>query len=100
MDRECDDADDNTQLLSETDRERTTSEYSNLFSVAAGTGSQDTIVFDSKLMKTSTHTEELAATWGGRRRSLPDTGRLRRVHSWSGGPPDDISSEIIILRER
>ncbi|KAJ8733922.1 hypothetical protein PYW07_014473 [Mythimna separata] len=53
----------------------------------------------SKLMKTSTHTEELAATWGGRR-SLPDQGRLRRVHSWSGGPPDDISSEIIILRER
>lgn len=98
MDRECDDADDITQLLSETDRDRTTSDL-NLNSVVRGADSQDSIVFDSKLMKTSTHTEELAATWGGRR-SLPDTGRLRRVHSWSGGPPDDISSEIIILRER
>lgn len=99
MDRECDDADENTQLLSETDRERTTSDL-NLNSVAAcDTSSQDTIVFDSKMMKTSTHTEDLAATWGGRR-SLPDSGRLRRVHSWSGGPPDDISSEIRILRER
>lgn len=61
----------------------------------------DTIVFDNKMMKTSTQAEDLAATWGGRR-SLPDSGngRLRRVHSWSGGPPDDVSSEIRILRER
>lgn len=56
------------------------------------------IVFDSKMMKTSTQTGDLAATWGGRR-SLPDSGR-RRTRSWSGGPPDDVSSEIRILRER
>ncbi|XP_047028533.1 MFS-type transporter SLC18B1-like [Helicoverpa zea] len=97
MDRECDEADDNTPLC-EVNRERTSSD-SNLNSAARGTGSHETIVFDSKMMKTSTHTEDLAATWGGRR-SLQDSGRLRRVHSWSGGPPDDISSEIIILRER
>ncbi|XP_035430098.1 MFS-type transporter SLC18B1 [Spodoptera frugiperda] len=98
MDRECDD-DENIQLLSEIDHERTTSD-SNLNSVMVHrTASQDTIVFNSKMMKTSTLTEDMGATWGGRR-SLPDSGRLRRVHSWSGGPPDDISSEIIILRER
>ncbi|XP_060810383.1 MFS-type transporter SLC18B1-like [Amyelois transitella] len=51
------------------------------------------------MMKTSTQADDLAATWGGRR-SLPDSGRLRRVHSWSGGPPDDGGSEIRILRER
>ncbi|CAH2068835.1 unnamed protein product, partial [Iphiclides podalirius] len=59
----------------------------------------ETIVFDSKLVKTSTHAEELAATWGGRC-SLPDSGRMRRAHSWSGGPPEDGTSEIRILRER
>ncbi|CAF4780229.1 unnamed protein product [Pieris macdunnoughi] len=62
-------------------------------------GSNDSIVFDEKLMKTSTHAEELAATWGGRC-SLPDSSRLRRVHSWSGKPPDDSASKIRILRER
>ncbi|KAH9634184.1 hypothetical protein HF086_001386 [Spodoptera exigua] len=99
MDRECDDADENIQLLSDVDHERTTSD-SNLNSVMVHrTASQDTIVFNSKMMKTSTLTDDMGATWGGRR-SLPDSGRLRRVHSWSGGPPDDISSEIIILRER
>lgn len=100
MDRDFDDAGENTNLLSDTDRERTTND-SNLNSVAVcGTeDSHDTIVFHSKLMKTSTHTEDLAETWGGRR-SLQDSGRLRRVHSWSGGPPDDISSEVVILRER
>lgn len=61
----------------------------------------ETIVFDSKMVKTSTQIDELAATWGGRR-SPPDSGngRLRRARSWSGGPPDDVSSEIRILRER
>ncbi|XP_022122887.2 MFS-type transporter SLC18B1 [Pieris rapae] len=62
-------------------------------------GSNDSIVFDEKLMKTSTQAEDLAATWGGRC-SLPDTSRLRRVHSWSGEPPDDSASKIRILRER
>lgn len=62
-------------------------------------GSNETIVFDGKLMKTSTQAEELAATWGGRC-IVPDSGRLRRVHSWSGEPPDDAGSKIRILRER
>lgn len=66
---------------------------------SAMTSSIETIVFDSKLMKTSTHAEDLAATWGGRC-SLPDSGRLRRAHSWSGGLPEDGTSEIRILRER
>ncbi|KOB73752.1 putative synaptic vesicular amine transporter [Operophtera brumata] len=59
----------------------------------------ETIVFDSKMMKTSTQSGDLAATWGGRR-SLPDSGKLRRTRSWSAGLPDDASSEIRILRER
>ncbi|KPI93454.1 MFS-type transporter C6orf192-like [Papilio xuthus] len=63
------------------------------------TSSIETIVFDSNLMKTSTQAEDLAATWGGRC-SLPDSGRMRRAHSWSGGPADDSTSEIRILRER
>ncbi|KAG6452681.1 hypothetical protein O3G_MSEX007737 [Manduca sexta] len=62
-------------------------------------GSLDTIEFDGKMAKSSTQAGDLAETWGGRR-SLPDSGRLRRVQSWSGGPPDDMSSEIRILRER
>lgn len=61
--------------------------------------SVETIVFDSKMMKTSTQSGDLAATWGGRR-SLPDSGRLRRTRSWSAVPNDDVSSEIRILRER
>ncbi|KAJ2943804.1 hypothetical protein O0L34_g8124 [Tuta absoluta] len=63
--------------------------------------SLDTIVFDSKIVKTSTQDGDLAATWCGRR-SPPDSlhGRLRRTHSWSGGHPDDVNSEIRILRER
>lgn len=99
MDRECDDADESTQLLSDSDRERTNSESELNSAAGCEAGSRETIVFNSKMMKTSTQTEDLAATWGGRR-SLPESGRLRRVHSWSGGPPDDISSEIRILRER
>lgn len=58
-----------------------------------------TIVFGSKMVKCSTMADELAATWGGRR-SQADSGRLRRTQSWSGDPPDDVSSEIRILRER
>ncbi|VVC87951.1 unnamed protein product [Leptidea sinapis] len=61
--------------------------------------SSETIVFDSKLIKTSTQVDDFAATWGGRS-SLPDSGRLRRAQSWSAGPPDDVTSEIRILRER
>ncbi|CAK1548418.1 unnamed protein product [Leptosia nina] len=61
--------------------------------------SNETIMFDGKLMKTSTQADDLAATWGGRC-SLPDSGRLRRTHSWSGEPPDDGTSKIRILRER
>lgn len=69
-------------------------------SSADGRGSLDTIEFDGKMAKSSTQEGDLAETWGGRR-SLPDySGRLRRAHSWSGGPPDDTSSEIRILRER
>ncbi|XP_041974189.1 MFS-type transporter SLC18B1-like [Aricia agestis] len=59
--------------------------------------STESIVFDSKMMKTST--QEFAATWGGRS-SLPDSGRLRRAHSWSGIQPEDSPSEVRILRER
>lgn len=62
--------------------------------------SYDTVVFDTKMIKTSTQ-EEFAATWGGRRGFVDSgNGRLRRVQSWSGLPPDDVSSEIRILRER
>lgn len=82
--------DENTRLLL---NERTGS-------VSNRVPSYDTIVFDTKMMKTSTQ-EEFAATWGGRRGLLDSgNGRLRRVHSWSGLPPDDVSSEIRILRER
>lgn len=60
--------------------------------------SEGTVCFDVNLIKTST-TGDFTATWGGRR-SQPESGRLRRTRSWSGGPPDDVSSEIRILRER
>lgn len=80
----------NTRLLSD---ERTGSDCNRVLSY-------DTIVFDTKMMKTSTQ-EEFAATWGGRRGMLDSgNGRLRRAQSWSGLPPDDVSSEIRILRER
>lgn len=91
------DADENTRLLDD--------DHSGMFKVGSSSesgsnvSSEDTIVFDTKMMKTSTLAEDLAATWGGRR-SAPDSGRLRRAQSWSGGPPDDVSSEIRILRER
>lgn len=64
--------------------------------------SSDGIVFDPNLMKTSTAAGDLASTWGGRL-SYPESstlGRRRRARSWSGGHPDDVSSEIRILRER
>lgn len=80
-------------------RTRNGSVESNFNSAVEMTSSIETIVFDSNLMKTSTHAEDLAATWGGRC-SLPDSGRMRRAHSWSGGPADDSTSEIRILRER
>ncbi|XP_013148507.1 PREDICTED: MFS-type transporter SLC18B1-like [Papilio polytes] len=80
-------------------RTRNGSVESNVNSAVEMTSSIETIVFDSNLMKTSTHAEDLAATWGGRC-SLPDSGRMRRAHSWSGGPADDSTSEIRILRER
>lgn len=83
---DSDDVDENTGLL-HSGRTRRNSD------------SLETIVFDSKMMKTSTHSGDLAATWGGRR-SQPDSGRLRRTRSWSAGPNDDVSSEIRILRER
>lgn len=60
----------------------------------------ETIVFDCRMVKTSTQVDELAATWGGRGSVGPDSRRLRRAQSWSGIPPDDVSSEIRILRER
>ncbi|XP_049888020.1 MFS-type transporter SLC18B1-like [Pectinophora gossypiella] len=79
--------------------EERTSESSDGHSVKDS--SFDTIVFDGRIVKTSTVARDLAATWCGRR-SPPDSGhgRLRRTHSWSGGHPDDVSSEIRILRER
>ncbi|XP_039745172.1 MFS-type transporter SLC18B1-like [Pararge aegeria] len=98
MDRDSEDTDENARLLNSSD-ERNRS-YGN--SREAIVSSSETIVFDSNMMKTSTHTEELAATWGGRV-SLPDSGtsgRLRRARSWSGDPPDDTASEVRILRER
>ncbi|CAH2099739.1 unnamed protein product [Euphydryas editha] len=95
MDRDGEDTDESAHLLRSSDVICTKSE-GNLNEAMAS--SSETIVFDSKMIKTST-TDELAATWGGRC-SLPDSGRLRRIHSWSGGPPHDVPSEIRILRER
>ncbi|CAG4923962.1 unnamed protein product [Colias eurytheme] len=92
MDRDNEDSDDCAQCIPDDSRPR--------FTIGENmASSSDTIVFDTKLMKTSTQAEELAATWGGRC-SLPDSSRLRRAHSWSGGPPDDVASKIRILRER
>ncbi|XP_052737167.1 MFS-type transporter SLC18B1-like [Bicyclus anynana] len=98
MDRDSDDTEENVRLINNLDNSRVQSIYGN----RGMASSCDTIVFDSHLMKTSTQTEELAATWGGRG-SLPESGtsgRLRRTRSWSGGPPDDVASEVRILRER
>ncbi|CAK1599987.1 unnamed protein product [Parnassius mnemosyne] len=100
----CDDNDKSLKLLPESNPGEVRTSVDDNNSNSAGdamTSSIETIVFDSKLMKTSTHAEELAATWGGRC-SLPDSGRLRRAraHSWSGGSPEDGTSEIRILRER
>lgn len=79
-----------TRLLSD---EKTGSDYNRV-------PSYDTIVYDTKMMKSSTQ-EDFAATWGGRRGLLDSgNGRMRRAQSWSGLPPDDVSSEIRILRER
>lgn len=98
MDRECEDTDEGGHLLSHPDeiQNRNQGVYGSSATMAS---SSETIVFDTKLMKTSTLTEELAATWCGRG-SLLDSGRLRRAHSWSGGPPGEVPSEIRILRER
>ncbi|CAH0406057.1 unnamed protein product [Chilo suppressalis] len=93
MDNE--DCDENTKLLrNRTKRDSIVRSRSNSVEIR----SFET-VFDSRMVKSSTQIGELAATWGGRA-SLPDSRRLRRVHSWSGLPPDDASSEIRILRER
>ncbi|GBP22931.1 MFS-type transporter SLC18B1 [Eumeta japonica] len=64
-----------------------------------GPSSDETIVFDTDLVKCSTHVGELAATWGGRR-TRSERGGRRRALSWSQSPHDDVSSEIRILRER
>ncbi|XP_026484809.1 MFS-type transporter SLC18B1-like [Vanessa tameamea] len=98
MERDSEDTEESANLIDNSDDIRNKT-VGNCNKVMAS--SSETIVFDSKMMKTSTHTEELAATWGGRC-SLPDSGRLRRTHSWSGGPPHDDGqpSEIRILRER
>lgn len=91
---DSDDVDENTRLLYTRTRVR-----DDRHSSSEERDSLETIVFDNKMMKTSTQSGDLAATWGGRR-SLPDSRRLRRTRSWSAGPPDDLSSEIRILRER
>lgn len=100
---DSEDTDETACLLNSPDEQNTVQRvYGTGRDQAVRASSSDTIVFDSKLMKTSTHAEELAATWGGRG-SLPDSGtsgRLRRARSWSGGPPEDGNSEIRILRER
>lgn len=98
MDRDSEDTDEGAHLLRNPDEIRSGNRGMPGNSEAMASSSE-TIVFDTKLMKTSTLTEELAATWGGRC-SLPDSGRLRRAHSWSAGPPHDVPSEIRILRER
>ncbi|CAG9575981.1 unnamed protein product [Danaus chrysippus] len=95
MDRLCEDIEQNYHL-GPNESQTVVYGHRNVDTMAS---SSETIVFDGKMMKTSTHTEELAATWGGRY-SRPDSGRLRRAHSWSGGPPEDVPSEIRILRER
>lgn len=97
MNKDSDSGDESKPLLSETVQTRSgsTSDSEHV----GRSESLDTIVFDSRIMKTSTQETNLAETWGGHR-SLPDSGRLRRVHSWSGGPHDDVSSEVRILRER
>lgn len=88
------------------DKDENTSENTRLLldertgSVSNRVPSYDTIVFDTKMVKTSTQ-EKFAATWDGKRDFLDSgNGRRRRVQSWSGLPPDDVSSEIRILRER
>lgn len=98
-DGECEEADENTLLLSEVASERVTSDLNPNCVIMDETGSVETIVFNNNMMKTSTHADSLAATWGGRR-SLQDSRRLRRARSWSGDPQDDGGSEIRILRER
>ncbi|KAJ0181292.1 hypothetical protein K1T71_003377 [Dendrolimus kikuchii] len=96
MNRDSDDSD-MRKLLDVEDR--TKSDSNSEHDSNSRRSSLDTLVFHSKIRKTSTHVDELAGTWGGQR-SLPESGRLRRVHSWSGGLPDNGSSEIRILRER
>ncbi|XP_026763916.2 MFS-type transporter SLC18B1-like [Galleria mellonella] len=99
MDKDCEDTDEKTPLLG-SGTQKTSCSSSDAFNDSNSNKTESfEIVFDSKMIKSSTRAEELAATWGGRR-SLVDSGGLRRAHSWSGGPPDDISSEIRILRER
>ncbi|XP_059049174.1 MFS-type transporter SLC18B1-like [Achroia grisella] len=95
---ECDDADETTPLCAGTIRTSGLNSDSSDDCNSVRKESLD-IVFDSRMMKTSTKAGDLAATWGGRR-SLADSGGLRRAQSWSGGAPDDVSSEIRILRER
>ncbi|KAL4715239.1 hypothetical protein ACJJTC_007821 [Scirpophaga incertulas] len=92
MENDCDET---TKLLR--NRTRRDSVCSRLS--AEGVKAFEEPIFGGRLVKTSTQVEALAATWGGRV-SLPDSRRLRRVHSWSGDPQDDGSSEIRILRER
>ncbi|XP_063834249.1 MFS-type transporter SLC18B1-like [Ostrinia nubilalis] len=91
-----DDCDEYSKLLRNRTRGDSCRSRSN--SVEGGR-SFETIVFDCRMVKTSTQVDDLAATWGGRG-SIPDSRRLRRAQSWSGIPPDDVSSEIRILRER
>ncbi|XP_012544555.1 MFS-type transporter SLC18B1 [Bombyx mori] len=93
MDLGSDDSDE-MKLLGEDQRTKSESSDSD-----SRQGSLDTLVFDSRINKTSTHAGDLAETWGGGR-SPPNSGRLRRTQSWSGDPNDDVSSEIRILRER
>ncbi|KAM3966487.1 uncharacterized protein ACR2FA_012028 [Aphomia sociella] len=98
MDKECEDSDEKSPLLGD-GTEWTCMISDNSDDSNSGNKESMDLVFDSRMVKTSTQAEGLAATWGGRR-SLMDSGGLRRAHSWSGGPPDDVSSEIRILRER
>jgi hypothetical protein len=91
-----DDSDENTKLLrNRTRRESCARSRSN--SVEGARSFE--VLFENRMVKTSTQVDDLAATWGGRG-SIPDSRGLRRVQSWSGDPAGDANSEVRILRER
>ncbi|XP_063393718.1 MFS-type transporter SLC18B1-like [Cydia fagiglandana] len=77
--------------------ERTSSADNNDGALSSVKGSSTTTLGSAAdSMKSS---EVAVGMWERRRVSPPAAGR-RRAQSWSAGPPDDVSSDIRILRER